>query len=150
MAVQSGLFDTLQTSFNLVDQKARYGLFQRARSNWIGIIVKRPIGNAIWDRTSVVGGTEGLAGTNLERFNRAQAMLNIGQIPAESLDHIVLSLGYVLASRDVRTAIVGTRNLDHIVANIEAVEKSSPISECVVTEINKRFDLVGKDWCAID
>ena len=91
-----------------------------------------------------------MTGTNLERFNRAHAMLKQGPISNGTLDHIVLSLGYVLASPDVHTAIVGTRNLKHLLANIEAVETSLPISRRVVMEINKRFDLIGKDWCAID
>ena len=35
-AVNSGLFDTLQTSFNLVEQKARFGLFEKAKAQGYG------------------------------------------------------------------------------------------------------------------
>ena len=31
-AVKNGMFDTLQSAFNLMDQKARYGLFDLCRS----------------------------------------------------------------------------------------------------------------------
>ena len=47
-AVDSGIFDTLQTSFNLVDQKARTTLFDKAEQQGMGVITKRPIGNAVW------------------------------------------------------------------------------------------------------
>ena len=46
-ALQSGLFDALQTSFNLVDQCARHLLFELAEANGVGIIAKRPIANAV-------------------------------------------------------------------------------------------------------
>ena len=91
-----------------------------------------------------------MTGTNIERFNRARAMLKTGPISNVSMDHIVLSLGYVLASPDAHTAIVGARNLKHLLANIKVVEISLSISERVGMEINKRFDLIGKGWCAID
>ena len=47
-AVRSGLFDTLQTSFNLVDQKARFDLLDAAKAGEMGVIVKRPIANSAW------------------------------------------------------------------------------------------------------
>ena len=49
-AVESGVFDTLQTSFNLVDQQARYGLFDEARRRGLGIIIKRPLANGAWGK----------------------------------------------------------------------------------------------------
>ena len=39
-AVESGFFDTLQTSFNVVDQHARSKLFVPAKSKGMGIIIK--------------------------------------------------------------------------------------------------------------
>ncbi len=47
-AVDSGLFASLQTSFNLVEQKARYGLLQAAKAQGMGVIFKRPIANGAW------------------------------------------------------------------------------------------------------
>ena len=47
-AVDSGHFDTLQTSFNLADQRPRNGLLQRAKQNGLGVIAKRPIANTAW------------------------------------------------------------------------------------------------------
>ena len=49
-AVKSGVFATLQTSFNLVDQKARLELLDAAKAAAMGVIVKRPIANSAWGR----------------------------------------------------------------------------------------------------
>ena len=149
-AVQSGLFDTLQTSFSLVDQRARYTLFEQARSRGIGIIAKRPVGNATWGKAAEAKGDAGLSGTNLERLKRAQAMLEMGPIDGAPQDAIVLALGFVLAHEDVHTAIVGTSSPEHMLANIAAVETSLRLAEGVVMELRRRYDLVGREWRAID
>lgn len=149
-AVQSGLFDTLQTSFNLLDQRARYGLFDQARSKGIGIIAKRPIGKAMWDKAASADAGVGLSGTDLERFKRAKAMSEVGPIDGAPNDPIVLAIGFVLAHQDVHTAIVGTRSPEHMGANIDAVENALPLEEGVVEELRRRFDLVGREWPAIN
>ena len=149
-AVQSGLFDTLQTSFNLVDQRARYRLLEEARLKGIGIIGKRPIANAVWGKAMASAGDAGLSGTNLERLRRARAMLELGPMVGAPNNPIVLALGFALAHEDMHTAIVGTRNPEHMLANIEAVERALSIPESVVVELHRRFDQLGKDWPAID
>lgn len=149
-AVRSGLFDTLQSSFNLVDQRARYGLFDLARSKGIGIIGKRPIGNAIWGKAFDIDGDAGLSGTNAERLKRAHTMLEMGPLDGAPQDPIGLALGFVLAHEYVHTAIVGTRSSEHMNSNISTMETVVPLAEGVVEELRRRFDLVGKDWRAID
>ena len=148
-AVESGLFDTLQTAFSLVDQRARYGLFQRAREHGMGIIVKRPIANAVWGKHLVEGyySSDGVADQLLKR---ARLMQQTGPIAGAPDDAIEMALGFVLAHDAVDTAIVGTRNPDHMLANIETVEKRLPLDEAVVAELDRRFDHVGKDWPSID
>ena len=44
-AAESNKFETIQTSFNLVEQKARYKLFDLVDKNELGLIAKRPIAN---------------------------------------------------------------------------------------------------------
>ena len=65
-------------------------------------------------------------------------------------DPIVLSMGFTLAHEEVHTSIVGTGNLDHMIANIKAVEEKLPIEYSVVKELHKRFDDVQKNWYSID
>ena len=148
-AVESGLFDTLQTAFSLVDQRARHGLFQRARARGMGIIVKRPIANAVWGKNLVEGyySSDGVADQLLER---ASLMQQIGAVAGAPDDPIELALGFVLAHDAVDTAIVGTGNPEHMLANVDIVEKRLPLDEAVVAELHRRYDHVGKDWPSID
>jgi aryl-alcohol dehydrogenase-like predicted oxidoreductase len=148
-AVKSGMFDTLQSAFNLMDQKARYGLFDLCRSNGVGFIGKRPIGNAVWGKALMSDENPGLAGTNAERFRRAKLMQEEGPIPGAPEDHVALALGYALAHEDVHTAILGTRSPEHMLSNIE-IANAPPLSPETVEELHRRHDRLGKDWPAID
>jgi len=136
-AVGSGHFDTLQTSYNLVDQRARTELFPKARAHGLGIIAKRPIANAAW------GGDGGAP--SLYR-QRAREMAEMGTILGAPNDPILLALGFTLAHEAVDTAIVGTKNPEHVQANVELVEHMLPIPAEVVAELQRRYDELANDW----
>jgi aryl-alcohol dehydrogenase-like predicted oxidoreductase len=139
-AIESGVFDTLQTSFSLVDQRARTRLFPKAKAKGMGIINKRPIANGAW------GAPKSPSGYADEYYERAQVMDGLGPLPV-TVDHrILLALGFNLAHDDVDTAIVGTHNPDHMRTNIEWVNTKLPIDEALVKELHRRFDEVGQDW----
>ena len=132
-AVESGQFDTLQTTFNLLDQEARIELFAKAEARGMGIIVERSIANAAWVAPP------GSGPVNWYR-QRMQAMLDTGPIPNAPQNLIALALGFTLAHPEVDTAIVGTRNPDHMLANIKLVEDALPLPAEVVRELHRRFD----------
>jgi aryl-alcohol dehydrogenase-like predicted oxidoreductase len=138
-AVESGLFDTLQTSFNLVDQKARLDLFQKARDKGMGIIIKRPIANGAW------GAKASPSDYADDYFKRAQKMLASGEIPEAPDNRILLALGFTLSHNAVDTVIVGTKTPAYVQKNIEML-KQLPISQTAVTELYKRFEHLGKSW----
>jgi aryl-alcohol dehydrogenase-like predicted oxidoreductase len=139
-AIESDVFDTLQTSFNLVDQRARTHLFTQAKARGLGIIVKRPIANGAW------GAPRSPSEYADEYFRRAQVMTQTGHVPGVPEHRILLALGFVLAHGEVDTAIVGTRNPEHMRANIEWVETELPIAAAAVEELHRRFDQVGQQW----
>ena len=139
-AVQSGVFDTLQTSFNLVDQRARTRLFAQAEAQGMGIIAKRPIGNGAW------GTAKSPSGYADDYHQRAQAMLALGPLPGAPADRIALALGFTLAHDEVDTAIVGTRNADHLRANIEWVARGLSIPEPALRELHRRFEQLDQEW----
>ena len=145
-AVNSGHFDTLQTSFNLVDQTARYRLLGLAREQNMGIIVKRPVANGVWGSSRIP--SEYAA----EYFARAERMRAAGPIPAAPDNGVLLALGFVLAHDLVDTAIVGTRNPLHMQANIAWVNTQLPIAEEVVSELYRRFELSseGETWMQLE
>ncbi|SVD44203.1 uncharacterized protein METZ01_LOCUS397057, partial [marine metagenome] len=95
-AVKSKIFDTLQTSLNLVDQHSlRY--LGEARRNNMGVIIKRPIANATWDSKI----TENNAPNSY--VNRAKQMQSLGQIIDSPNSYHEMALGFVLSNHEVDT-----------------------------------------------
>jgi aryl-alcohol dehydrogenase-like predicted oxidoreductase len=139
-AVEHNLFDTLATSFNLVDQRARTELFPLAREKGMGIIAKRPIANAAW------GQEHSPSAYASEYHRRAQIVAEQGPLPGDPDDPILLALGFTLAYDAVDTAIVGTRDLDHMRANVRLVEEKLPIPTETVEALERRFDELGTGW----
>ena len=139
-AVESGLFDTLQTSFNLVDQKARFGLFDKAKARGMGVITKRPIANGAW------GAAASPSAYADPYFERAQEMLARGELPRAPEDRILLALGFTFRHDAVDVVIVGTKRPEYMRANLELVETRLPIAEETVAELHQRFGAVGQDW----
>ena len=150
-AVECGEFDALQTTFNLVDQRARKGLFASAREKDIGLIIKRPLANGIWARglfeLQDIPDDYPEAWINKRRqYNeRVQAMKRVGPIPGEPDDPTALALAFVFA-HEADTVIVGTHNPSHLSSNIELVENGGPDISEAAAEIQRRFDLLGDDW----
>ena len=138
-AVESGLFDTLQTSFNMVDQNARTKLFPKATSQGMGIISKRPIANAVWGAPADPRPYAHIPDYTVPYFERAQKMLQAGKITGAPEDRFLLALGFNLAHPEINVAIVGTLNPEHLRSNVEMVENSLPIQQSVVREIHQRF-----------
>ncbi len=139
-AVESGLFDTLQTSFNLVDQKARFGLFDKAKAQGVGIITKRPIANGAW-------GAEASPSAYADPyFERAQEMTAQGELPQVPENRILLALGFTFSHDTVDVVIVGTKTPKYMRANLELIKTRLPISEEAVTELHRRFEAVGREW----
>lgn len=139
-SVKSGLFDTLQTSFNVVDQKARTNLFGPAKSRGMGIIIKRPVANGAWrvERSPYEYADE--------YFSRAKILNQMGPIFEGPDDRMLAAMGFVLAHSEVDTAIVGTRNPAHMRKNVADVETKLPVQLEFVEELHRRFDKIGAKW----
>jgi aryl-alcohol dehydrogenase-like predicted oxidoreductase len=144
-AVDSGRFDTLQTSLNLTEQGARTsGLLAKAQERGVGVIVKRPIGGATWSRAKQ--GIEPPRNYDREYFDRARAMAELGDLPEEPSDAVLLALGFTLAHPEVGVAIVGTKSPEHMRGNLDLAERELPISAAAVAELQARWDRLGSDW----
>jgi len=139
-AVNSGLFDALQTSLNLTEQAARTsGLLAEAEAQGLGVLVKRPIGGATWAPAK-----QGIEPSR--NYARARAMAKLGNLPEEPTDAVLLALGFTLAHPEVDVAIVGTKSPNHMRTNLDLAERDLPISAAAVTELQARWDRISGGW----
>ena len=138
-AVDSGIFDTLQTSFSLVDQKARAGLLAAAEAKGMGIIIKRPIGNGVW------GKSDAPSPYSQQYLERAQAMAAVGPIDGMD-DPVRMAMGFTFAHPEVDTAIVGTTNTGHLLSNIEMLNQGVSPPSGTLEALVQRFADLGENW----
>lgn len=146
-AVDSGLFATLQTSYNLVEQRARTtGLLEKAIAKGMGTIIKRPIAGGVWGKSRPDTPDPTASNYNTPYLERAKSVRAIGPIEKEPDDAILTSLGYTLSDPNANVAIVGTTNPSHMATNISQVDNDLPIPVSVIEELNRRFEQLDSDW----
>ncbi len=146
-AVDSGLFATLQTSYNLVEQRARTtGLLEKATAQGMGTIIKRPIAGGVWGKSRPEAGIDDAGRYNTPYLLRAKEIRSLGPIENEPDDGILTALGFTLGDPNANVAIVGTTNPKHMATNIKQIENDLPIPESVINELKTRFEQLDKDW----
>ena len=145
-AVDNGQFDTLQTSFNLVDQGARRKILPAAEAMGMGIIIKRPIANAVWGAAQDPRPYEHLPEYTAEYYRRAGMLRTEGPLPEEPEDRILLAMGFAFGHPEVDVAIIGTKQPEHMLANIELVANRMTIAPEAVEALHDRYDRLEEDW----
>ena len=145
-AVTSGLFDTLQTSFSLVDQSARINLFEDVEANDMGLIIKRPIGNAVWGAVADPRPYTHIPEYTLEYTRRSGVMGEEGPLANDPNDRIRLALGFTFAHPEVDVTIVGTQRPHHMKSNLEMVSEPFSITDATVSDLHARWDKFADGW----
>ena len=139
-AVESGAFDTLQTSASIADQESLDLAIPAARAAGMGIIAKRPIANAAWKT-----GAQPVNEYHRIYWDRLQAL----QYPflTGALDaSISIALRFTLSIPGITTAIVGTQNPERWKANARILEEG-PLDEAQFQAIRARWRAVAKpEW----
>ena len=145
-AVDSGIFDTLQTSFNVVEQRAyTTGLLEKCANAGTGVIVKRPIGGATWGmaKSGLTNSRRGYDNTYLQRCAKVQSL---GDLPGEPDDPIAAAMGFTLAHPEIHVAIIGTKNPRHMASNIGTLDDALNIDPGFVDALHDRFAELDDDW----
>ena len=109
-AVEMGEFDTLQISYNVLQQEPTQ-IIAAARAVDMGIIIKEPLAQVAFEKPRPEG--------EAQRWELAQKRLAPGVIG--DLTRVEASLRWLLGDTDVHTAIVGTTNIQHLQDNIDSV-----------------------------
>ena len=73
-------------------------------------------------------------------------MAALGPINIPLNDRILMSLGFVMAHEEIDTAIVGTRNPEHLRSNIDLFNNHLPIDDAVIKELYKRWNELDDNW----
>lgn len=134
-AINIGRFDSVQSSFNICDQRNLYSNLPKAKEKGLGFIAKRPIANAPW-RFS-----ERPTGHYCEEYwLRFQNMnLNI------DMDLYEAALRFSAYTWGIDSCIVGTTDLNHLKRNVEIIEKGK-LPEDIIKIINEAFQKNDVNW----
>jgi aryl-alcohol dehydrogenase-like predicted oxidoreductase len=145
-AVESGRFDTLQTSLSFLDQEAIDMTLPLAAAKKMGVITKRTIGNAVWRFEK-----EPSFDYHIEYWKRLQA-LGYGFATKENVANegpdgpAGIALRFVAAQPAVSVMLVGTSKPERWRQNAELLSHG-PLSKEKVAEIRARWKQVAKpEW----
>ncbi len=122
-AVEMGSFDTLQISYNILEQDSSR-IIAAAREIDMGIIIKEPLAQAAFEQPRPEG--------KAERWEMAQKRLAPEVIG--DLSRVEASLRWLLNDENVHTAIVGTTNVEHLQQNLDSVARG-PLSGEIMAAI---------------
>jgi aryl-alcohol dehydrogenase-like predicted oxidoreductase len=134
-AVESGQFDTLQTSVSNADQEAIELTLPLAQKRQMGVIAKRPIANTAWkyDRKPDLAYHQ----TYWERLEK----LNYDFVRGDPKQAVAIALRFTLSVPGVHTAIVGTKTPGRWRENAALLE-AGPLSQ-------KEFEAIRARWKAV-
>jgi len=139
-AIESGAFDSLQTSINIADQEAIDFTIPLARERKMGVIAKRPVANAAW-RTGEKP-TEPYHHTYWDRLQ----ILKYPFLEKSLEDSIAMAMRFTASIPGVHTMIVGTTKPGRWVQNAEILE-AGPLSAEEFQEIRSHWkDNAPEDW----
>ena len=140
-AVESGCFDSFQTSLSIADQEAIELTIPIARERGMGVIAKRPIANAAW--ASGHKPANPYTHTYWERLRKLNYPFVRSAEPTKSIGH---ALRFTLSVPGVDVAIVGTTKPERWRENAMMLE-SGMLSEAEFQAIRERWDdFAPKTW----
>jgi aryl-alcohol dehydrogenase-like predicted oxidoreductase len=113
LAVEMGIFDTLQISLNIADQEAIDRVIPKAAAAQMGVIVKRPIANAAW-RSGAKPPADWYSQPYWDRLQK----LNYDLLGRDIEAAVDVALRFTLGTSGVSTAIVGTTRVERVAQNI--------------------------------
>ncbi len=135
-ALGSGAFGSVQTSVNVFDQRALDRALPEAQRRGLGVIAKRPLGNAPWRFTERPAAHD--IGTYWDRMKTLA-------LDTHGLEWSELALRFAAFAPGVASCIVGTTRPENLQRNLRALE-TGPLPEDVVERLREAFRRHGSGW----
>jgi aryl-alcohol dehydrogenase-like predicted oxidoreductase len=135
-ALNMGRFGSVQVSVNLFDQRAIDWGVARARERGVGVIAKRPLGNAPW-RYSERPGAQDVA----LYWDRMRQMA----LDPHGMEGSEFALRFAAFVPGVAACIVGTTRMENLQRNVRALEHG-PLAPELVTQIRDAFRRNDHGW----
>tara|TARA_Y100000766_G_scaffold278792_1_gene286054 strand:- start:1868 stop:2803 length:936 start_codon:yes stop_codon:yes gene_type:complete len=149
-AVKSNLFDTLQTSYSIADQRARTkNILSEAKKRNLGIIAKRPIGNAalLGVKNHFNNETHEHFGSAYdEYFDRVISMTKEIDINLEEVDTIEMSMAFALARDEINVIIIGSKNISHVQENLNYMKKNLDSYKNLINLYENVYEKLDNNW----
>jgi aryl-alcohol dehydrogenase-like predicted oxidoreductase len=137
-AVGAAPFGTVQCSVSLFDQRALRDAVPRAAARGLGVVAKRPLGNAPWRFADRPEGSD--AALSWDR------MRALGLDPAPRAWD-ALAVRFAAFAPGVSCVALGTTRLEHLRAAARHLEQG-PLASELFGAIRAAFERVGADWPA--
>ncbi len=140
-AVDSGRFDVVEASFNVLDQ-ANAAAIARAHESGIGVVVKRPIANAVPGASS-----RPKSEYAAQYWPRWQAM-DMDRSKVGGIPWLEAAVRFSAFQAGVSSVLVGSSHPDHVAEMLRAVDLG-PLPVSVTTTLREVFSHCGEDWPAL-
>ncbi|MFP4976200.1 aldo/keto reductase [Paenibacillus sp. CN-4] len=138
-AVQTGVFDSLETSVNIADQEVIDLTLAEAANQGMGVTAKRPIANAAWAFETMEETAYPFVYWNRLRDLNYDFLQDVKK-------GVGIALRFTLSTPGVHTAIVGTNKPDRWQENARLLEQGELPKE-QYERIRARWkEVAGNDW----
>lgn len=133
--IELGVFDAFQIPYSAL-QREHEAVIQKAAAAGAGTIIRGGVARGTpddWQRSYYMVPSDTLQ----QRWDRAKLdeLLN-------GLTRVEFTLRFTLSHPDLHTTIVGTQNLEHLQANVQAAARG-PLPNEVVAEAKRRLEQAG-------
>lgn len=136
-AIRTGVFDVVEASYSLLDQ-ANHDLIASAQAAGMGVLLKRPLANAVPGRTQPPD--DDYAAAYWPRWQElALTPADVGDLP-----WLEVAIRFAAFAEGASSALVGSGSLAHMQAHIAAVAKG-PLPAPIATRLRQRFTRVAHD-----
>ncbi|MFD2701431.1 aldo/keto reductase [Paenibacillus shunpengii] len=139
-AVQTGVFDSLETSVNIADQEAIELTIPEARKQGMGVTAKRPLANVAWTYDTLEE-----TAYPFVYWNRLRD-LNYGFLGESNEEVIAKALGFTLSVPGVDTAIVGTKKPNRWQENADLLRERLLAKEDYEIIRERWREVASDDW----